>query len=389
MLEEVLPKADASLPRVMPLRQPSWASIPLRSFALFLAAVFFTFAPVGFLADIIDRGANSPRRLLAHVLFAACTALAYVMAMRRPRRYMPIVAAVHITLSLMYQRIIPAPGSPLTDDALAARLQFDALAAGAAIILGYILFTTFVRREGERYFRAHTEIALAREIHRLLVPTIEQRIGRFEFYGVSIPSGDVGGDLVDVVERDGHWVGFIADVSGHGVGAGVLMGMVKSAARMKLAASASIGELFGDLNRVLIPLRKPGMFVTMACLRNDGSPELELSLAGHLPILQYCAATTLIEERTISHVAVALFDDQDFSSVRVPFAAGDLFVLLTDGLTEVFDARDRELGLEPIKQIVRDGASRPLAALAESIVAAARRHGRQLDDQTLLIVRVT
>jgi phosphoserine phosphatase RsbU/P len=307
--------------------------------------------------------------------------------MRRPRRYMPIVAAVHITLSLMYQRIIPPATPPLVGDALADRLRFDALAAGAAIIGGYILFTTFVRREGERYFSAHAEIALAREIHRLLVPRIDRRIGPFEFYGASLPSGAVGGDLVDVVERDGHWVGFIADVSGHGVGAGVMMGMVKSAARMKLASSASADQLFDELNRVLIPLRRPGMFVTMACLRYDGSPALELSLAGHLPILQYCASTRSVEERSVAHIAVALFEDQHYSSIRVPFAAGDLFVLITDGLTEVFDGRDRELGLEPIKEIVRTRAGQPLPDLFDSILSTARAHGRQIDDQTLLLVR--
>ena len=65
--------------------------------------------------------------------------------------------------------------------------------------------------------RVSTEIALARDIHRLLVPPVARRIGPFEFCGISIASGDVGGDLIDLVEANGHWIGYVADVSGHGV----------------------------------------------------------------------------------------------------------------------------------------------------------------------------
>ena len=61
------------------------------------------------------------------------------------------------------------------------------------------------------------EIELAHEIHQLLVPRIDARIGRFEFCGASLPSGEVGGDLVDLVMvGDARWIGYIADVSGHG-----------------------------------------------------------------------------------------------------------------------------------------------------------------------------
>src|SRR4029077_168918 len=122
---------------------------------------------------------------------------------------------------------------------------------------------------GARYFRAHAEIELAHDIHNLLVPRIDARVGRFTFCGVSLPSGEVGGDLVDLVEVDQRWIGYIADVSGHGVGSGVLMGMVKSAARMKLLTLAPLAALLDDLNDALVPVRKPGMYVTMACLRYD------------------------------------------------------------------------------------------------------------------------
>jgi serine phosphatase RsbU (regulator of sigma subunit) len=364
-----------------------WHNMPRRSFMVLLAAVFMTFLPIGFLADVYSLGANSPARLLAVVAFAGFIAVGFVYSIRIDRRFLPLVIAIQVAFLLQRS---PAPFTPLPadlDSAIRGRLTFDALASGASIIVAYACFMMFFRREGTRYFRAHAEIELAHQIHQLLVPRIETRIGSFEFYGASLPSGEVGGDLVDLVEVDGRWIGYLADVSGHGVGSGVLMGMVKSAARMKLLTLAPLSALLDDLNDALVPVRKPGMYVTMACLRYDEPAGLEFSLAGHLPMLHYQAATGTVEERSIAHLPIAMFEASRYSSEAVAFAPGDLFVLMTDGLTEVFDAADVQLGLDPLKHTIRSGARLPLPLLFDALVATARGHGPQTDDQTILLVR--
>ena len=367
--------------------QSIWHNLPSRSFAILLLAIFLTFLPIGFLTDVSILGANPPAQLIAFSAFSGVMALGYFFAIRLHRWLLPFVIATHIGSFTVFNRLLYAPTGQLAGHALGARLTFDAIATGMAIGLAYACFMIFFRREGARHFRAHAEIELAHGIHQLLVPRLETRIGRFVFCGASLPSGEVGGDLVDLVEVDGRWIGYIADVSGHGVGSGVLMGMVKSAARMKLLTLAPLTALLDDLNDVLVPLRKPGMFVTMACLRYDDTSGLEFSLAGHLPILHYRAATGTVEERSIAQVPVAMFEGTRFSAAPMPYEAGDLFVLITDGLTEVFDAGDRQLGLDPIKDTIRRGAHLPLGALLDELVAAASNHGTQIDDQTVLLVR--
>ena len=240
---------------------------------------------------------------------------------------------------------------------------------------------------GLRYVRAHTEISLARDIHRLLVPPIARRIGSFEFCGISIPSGEVGGDLIDLVESNGHWIGYVADVSGHGVGAGLLMGMAKSSARTQLRVAEPMNQLLNTLNAVLFDLKKPDMYVTFAGLQFDGSSELQFSVAGHLPILRYRAATSAIEELSVSQLPLAMFENQSFVSARAAWAAGDLFVILTDGLTEVFNKRDQEFGLDAIKTLIGERGTNPLEALQAAILEAVKRHGPQMDDQTILLIR--
>jgi phosphoserine phosphatase RsbU/P len=217
------------------------------------------------------------------------------------------------------------------------------------------------------------------------VPVVTAAHGDYEFFGFSEPSGDVGGDLVDVVGDDAGWIGYVADVSGHGVGAGVVMAIFKSAVRMRLLSAGSLANLLGDANRVLIPLKQSNMYVTVAGVRASGRGLLECAVAGHLPIVRIRGGVP--EEVTTPQLAVGMFDAVDFQISIVECHRGDLLVLMTDGITEVCDSAQQELGFEYAKQFVAAHSTQPLAEIAEGLIAAARAHGMQLDDQTVLLIR--
>jgi len=363
-------------------------SVPFSSYVVFLEAVFFIFTPIGFLIDIADLGTNPPSRVAAMLLISGGIAVAYATAAIKKPKVMPVVIALHLVFSTELGRVLPGRTSALGADTLRTRLAFDAMATLVSIIAGYGLFIRFIRKEGARYVRAHTELALARDIHRLLVPPISRHVGRFEFRGLSIPSGEVGGDLVDLVDDGERWIGYVADVSGHGVASGLLMAMVKSAARMRLRDGPSIAALMNDLNLVLLDLKKPEMYVTFACVQFDGS-DIHFSLAGHLPILHYRSAQSSISELSVPQIPIAMFEDRRFTAARVDCGPGDLFVIVTDGLTEVFDAKDREFGFDRLKALVAQHAHAPLDTLTGAVLSAVHAHGPQDDHQTLLVVRAS
>ena len=367
-------------------RYAFWRAVSTLSHATFLGGVFFMFASVGLLTDISRLGADPTPRLLAEMLFSGGIAVAYVLVVRRPR-WLPVLVLVHILIALQLTRLAGPRTEPLTGPALEARLQSDTNGIALALIVSFVLLSNFVQREGTRYVRAHTEIRLATDIHRFLVPAIARRIGRFEFHGISFPSGDVGGDLIDLVEFENGWIAYVADVSGHGVGAGVLMGMVKSATHMALRVAQPFDRLLTDLNTVLLDLKRPDMYVTLAGLQFDDTSGLRFSVAGHPPILHYTSSTASIEELSIAQLPVAMFPDRTFESARTDWAPGDLFVILTDGLTDVFDREDREFGLDRVKALVVEHAGAPLPQLQDRLIGAARQHGRQMDDQTVLLIR--
>lgn len=238
-----------------------------------------------------------------------------------------------------------------------------------------------------RHLRAQAELAVAHDIHQVLVPSIDRTIGEYEFLGWSIASGEVGGDLVDLVAIDGRWLGYVADVSGHGVGAGIVMAMFKSALRTRALTGAVSTTLLDNVQAALKPLKQPNMFVTVAWVGRGADGEVECAVAGHLPILR--ARAGVVEEITHPQFALGMFEGAAFTSTRVECREGDVLALLTDGLVEVFDSAGRELGFEWAKKTLATVADRTLREIADRLLAGARNHGAQLDDQSLLLIRRT
>jgi sigma-B regulation protein RsbU (phosphoserine phosphatase) len=357
----------------------------------FLAAVFFASSTLGFLIDIKDLGAHPAAGLMVEVLGWGLVGAGYAFSAIRSRQLLPLVIAAHVLLTWLPDRFAArdVASSSLADTLRdrEVRLRIDAAGAGAGVALAYVCFMVFIRREGSRYLRDHTEMALAKALHRDLVPPIKSRDALFEFYGASVPSGEVGGDLLDLVRDGRNWIAYVADVSGHGVSAGVVMGMFKSAARMRLRFAAGIDALLTDLNRVMFGLKSSNMFVTCACVRHRDSGHIEFGLAGHPPILHFKFSSKTVDELSVGHVPLGIFEDSEFPCGEARIESGDVLVLLTDGLTEVFSGDGEELGLERLKEVVIEHSGSPLGDLFDAVMTRVRAHGPQVDDQTLLLVR--
>jgi hypothetical protein len=361
------------------------------SLVVFLLGVFFVFSTIGSALGVIQMGSQpTPRFLLRVLLFGVFGVLYAVVAfVLRGKLWLifPIIVLQMMLISWLFPDLPIPTQLGVTDLArLHGRLILAGAATMAGMTLGYTCFVYVVVSEGQRYLGVYAEMALATEIHRVLVPPIDTRIGYFEFYGRSAPSGQVGGDLIDVVQSDRGWIAYVADVSGHGVAPGVVMGMVKSAARMQLSSGERRDELLERLNSVLHPIMKPEMFVTFAYVAWNGE-RLEYSLAGHPPILHYHAATEEISEISCSNVPLGMFDRGQFDSASVACNPDDLFLLLTDGLLDVTNATDQEFGLAGVRAVIAVHGGSPSNAVFHAVMDAATRHGRVTDDQSLLLVR--
>ena len=106
-------------------------------------------------------------------------------------------------------------------------------------------------------------------------------------YTANPSPAQMGGDLIDLIESGGSLLVYVADVSGHGLAAGQLMGMLKTAMRVSLQFQQHPVALLEVADRVLPAVKEPDMYATLALLHFDGSAHAEYALAGHVPILHY------------------------------------------------------------------------------------------------------
>ena len=211
-------------------RQEIFATVPLRSYVTFCLGVACTFATVGVVDDLFDLEHTDTRHLILTVLTVSCFSVLWVVVVHRrsPKLIIPFAVAQVLWL-VASTRLLPAPHQILSPSEWRTHVVFHGFLVIVFVLFSYGWFGTFFRMEGKRYFAAHTEIELASRIQVQLVPPVEMRTRDFEICGVSIPSGIVGGDLIDAVETNGVVCAYLADVAGHGVAAGVLMSMVKTA----------------------------------------------------------------------------------------------------------------------------------------------------------------
>lgn len=379
-------------------RESKWArnvryfrSIPIRrQFVLYLG-VFCLFSSVGVLLNLINGTWRNLPWTVAFALISGAFAILWAYAGFNRVIWLMIAAfpaqfLINWALTVYMERH-STPMGEFTRAAVQSRLRIEGAVAMLFVIGGYVAIVQFIRGEGARMFSHMTEVRLAQEVHQTLVPEIARTVGGYELYGASVPSGDVGGDLVDVVEDSGQWLAYLADVSGHGVSAGMVMAMVKSAVRMGTRERMPLGAFLGNLNRVLKSVSAPNVFVTFAGLAGDGSGELHFALAGHLPILHYRKGVALVEEHAVSNLPLAVLPDSLFATATIHCEPGDVLVLLTDGFTEASNTKGEELGFEPLKALLVRLAGAPLPELMRAMRELALQHGKQNDDQTALLVR--
>jgi serine phosphatase RsbU (regulator of sigma subunit) len=370
-------------------RQEIFRTMPLRSFLTFCLAVACTFAAIGVVNDLFDLERSDTKHLFSKIVtISGFAVLCVLFAHRRMPKVLWALAIAQVLWLIASPRLLPSVQRVLTAQEWRTNVAFHGVLILVLILFSYGWFGTFFQMEGKRYFAAHTEIELASRIQRQLVPPVELSTENLEIYGVSVPSGSVGGDLIDVVETNGTMCACVADVAGHGVAAGVLMSMVKTAVRMHFMTSSAPGEgLLEAVNNTLTPVTDPSAYSTLAYLLVQPDMQLTYSLAAHLPIFHFQHENGAVQRHSIENLPVAMFPNTTYKTATIDFRRGDILAIVTDGLTEIFDSHDRELGDSYIESTLARFANLPLSSVADRIFRFAKDYGKATDDQTLLLVR--
>jgi serine phosphatase RsbU (regulator of sigma subunit) len=365
-----------------------WRALPTPSKGKFLAAAFIAWCAVGFVIDLLLLNYHPlGRGFFWPIYFGTLGTALFAARMGRTGLVPVLLLITGAGLWLAIRTSFHSFASPDLQ-AMHRRVVFDAIGILVGTIAGYRLLIDFIRTEGLATVRIQTELALAHGMQATLVPTLSLHIHRFEVYGKSLPSAEMGGDLIDAVERDGTLLAYVADISGHGLAAGQLMGMLKTAVRVALQFRQEPVAVLESADRVLPAVKEANMYATIGILYFDGSSEVEFSLSAHPPILHYRAPTGDIARLAMEQLPLGLMPGGRYSSRRVSYSPRDLFLMISDGISEVPNENDEEFGLDRLEQLLKKNAAQPLPQLWESIMGEVKRHGVQQDDQTLLLLRV-
>ncbi|MCP5102559.1 MAG: serine/threonine-protein phosphatase [bacterium] len=362
-----------------------WNALSLRAKLQILLGIFSTVTAVGLLLDISKLPEIPPLwiALLRVAVLGGGAVSAFILGIKN-RLLSWATFPVVIPLLLLINQI---PFQPIPEEMIKTRLYIDTTVAFLAIITSYALFIRFISREGSEKLELQTEMVLAQEIHRVLVPPISGKDEHVEIEGISLPMSEVGGDLIDVVHGQNGHTCIIADVSGHGVSAGLVMGTFKSAVRILLQKPRPPAEWMTRVNALLFDMKTKNMFVTAAAFRVGTDNAVEFTVAGHLPILHLRHETGTVEKLWIKQPALGIRPAFKYASENVSCQKGDIIVLLTDGLPEVHNKKEEQLGMEKIEETLKNNGERPLRDIRDAILTLVDRHGSAHDDQTILLMR--
>jgi sigma-B regulation protein RsbU (phosphoserine phosphatase) len=305
--------------------------------------------------------------------------------------------------SIIAQHIRSAVCAPLlVGDAVLGVLYIDYTSNRGAVtendvrLVGHIarfaavtLERTRLREEGLAKTKIDEELRTAYAIQKRLLPETLPQVEGYTFAAANRPCKTVSGDYYDVVVRPNGRIYFvIADVSGKGITAALVMSSVATAFNIFTRTDPTPADLLRELNATLAPKTAPTKFVTLVVgLLDPATGKIEFANAGHVPPL--LISQSGVESLTSTDLVVGLFSHATYRNQSTQLERGDSLVLFTDGVTEAENSREEQLGLTTVANMLQ-----PMHCVdAEQLLAAVDAHVADYigevpagDDVTMLAV---
>jgi sigma-B regulation protein RsbU (phosphoserine phosphatase) len=244
------------------------------------------------------------------------------------------------------------------------------------------------------YGQLDREISVVGAIQRRLLPSRAPEIPRLEIATDYATSQRAGGDYYDFFPLTHGRLGvLIADASGHGTPAAVVMTMLKVLAHSRAASISDPAEFLTALDRGLSRHVMPGDFAT-ACFAvlDPHLNTLEFSLAGHNPPLLLGEDESMRWLNSSDGPPLGLGLQGRYSTIRTPLAPRDTLLLYTDGCVEAMNTANDLFGEERLADVLREGARLKPAALRDHLLQALeafRGDAPISDDRTFVLVRMS
>jgi sigma-B regulation protein RsbU (phosphoserine phosphatase) len=268
---------------------------------------------------------------------------------------------------------------------------FKSMAEQSSFALG----NAMIHMEAHEKRKLEEEFRTAREVQRVLLPAENPVLPGYRISGTNVPARIISGDYYDYLDLGERRHGIaIADVSGKGLPAGLLMAMCRSVLRALSDAGDSPAAILAKVNRQLFPDIREDMFISMvyAVLDGDGG-RVVMARAGHDSPLLYRRATAEVTILKPPGLAVGIDEGSVFERItrdfEIELQSGDCLLLYTDGVREAINDADEEFGIERMIDAFRTyaklGAEASVLGVQREVVAFVDG-APQMDDITLVAI---
>ncbi|ARA93285.1 protein serine phosphatase [Rhodothermaceae bacterium RA] len=241
--------------------------------------------------------------------------------------------------------------------------------------------------------RLEEEMRLARQIQEGLLPQEIPSVPGLEVAALALPSREVGGDYFDVIAlEDGRLLAAIADVTGKGVPAALLMANVQACLHVLVPMDLTLEEATAHINRVICGNTGYDRFITyFHAIYHPQDRRLDYVNAGHNPPM-LIRADGSVEELDVGGLLLGVMSGVTYERGRVFLHPGDVLALFTDGVTEAMSPQEEEYG----EARLRDRLTAHRTESAEAILEAVRADLRAFtgnpallsDDLTMIVMKV-
>lgn len=239
--------------------------------------------------------------------------------------------------------------------------------------------------------RLEEQLKIARQIQLTFIPRSDPVIEGYDISGINIPSEEVGGDYFDFIKIIDNQTGIgIADVSGKGIPASLIMASFRASLLAEIRNNYAIRTVFKKVNSLLYESVEQGNFVTAFYGVLDSKNDIfTFSNCGHnRPILLRDDGTT--EFLKEGGVALGVLADSEYEERPIFLRSRDLIAFYTDGVTEVYDVEGREFGQEKLITALKEYRDLPSVEIQKKVVEAVKNFAapdHNFDDITLIILK--
>ena len=365
-----------------------WGTTPRKYVVLAALAVFFTFATMGFVSDIMNFGRQPTLNFALTVVLSGLFAISYavISVAMRSRWWMGCILMFVVQFVVMgaIGRYLPAAPEQAQMDAvhtqrIQRRLLFDGAAITITVSLGYTGFVIVFIGEAKRHIRVQTEkvlleaeMAAAREVQQVIVPEKGETFPGYVVESVYQPARQVGGDFFQILPaKDDGLVVIVCDVAGKGLPAAMLVSMLVGSIRTAAEDTHEPVVLLRKLHERLVG-RALGGFATALAAHIDREGMVTIANAGHLsPYLDGR------EVELAGALPLGIAESGTFESQRFELRPGSRLTFYSDGVVEAQNKTGELFGFERAKAISTKSAA--------AIVEAAVKFGQE-DDITVVTI---